>query len=72
MKQKYVPRRGNTGPYPKYKKVIFYLTELDELEAYLQIARDNIAEHAKGDCLRFIENVERQIKKQPFRVKKDL
>lgn len=57
---------------PRFKKLILDQTKIDQINSYLEIAKQNLVEHAKPDCEKFIDDILKQLNKQKFKQKKDL
>jgi hypothetical protein len=57
---------------PQYKILILTQTQIDQLESYLGVAKNNLADHASGDCEDLKEEIENQIDKQRFQHKTKL
>lgn len=55
-----------------YKRLIFDIDQLDQLESYLSIATENIAPHASPDCEKFYDITKKQIDDQKFEHKRNL
>ena len=63
-------RKGNTGPYPKYRQIILDIDEMNQLRSYLICAIDNCIH--PNDVRKFIEKVDKQLIGQKFKSKKEL
>lgn len=63
-------RKNNIGPYPKYKQIVYDITEVDQLLSYLDCAIGNCIHPL--DVVKFIEKTRKQLKKQNLRSKKEL
>lgn len=55
-----------------YKVIILDRVQIDQLESYLQVAKDCINPVSYWDLERFIKVVEKQLDKQKFEHKKNL
>lgn len=65
-----IRRKNNTGPFPRYKKIILHNIEVDQLFSYLDCGKENCIHPL--DVQELIDKIRSQIKKQPFKCKVNL